>query len=131
MKLFASRPAPSPTAIRDVVAVALRLALGRWPSEFVKDSLAPRGAEERLHARLAKLRLTACCSEPLVAACALIDADPICAAANLRDRLVESMADALAGDPRHVPHRVRRLVEESWPRFFTIFADELCSGGHR
>jgi hypothetical protein len=112
-----------------VLVTTLRFAIGRWSSEFIRDSLAPRGAVERIHGRLAKFRLSSCCTDSLRAASALLDVDPVLVSAKLRDRLAASLNDTLAIESEHVPQRVRQLVEETWPQFLETFADEVIAGG--
>lgn len=132
MKLLAARPAtPRPDAVHTVLVTALRFAVGRWSSEFIRDSLAPTHAAERVRGRLAKFRLSSCCTDSLRAGCGLVDVDPVRVAAGLRDRLAAAVEDTLATELEHVAHRVRQLVEETWPEFLSTYADEVIAGGHQ
>jgi hypothetical protein len=134
VRLFVGR-APQPPrehATRDVVRVALGLAVARWSADLIRDASAEMGAMAKLRGRMAKFRLAALCVAPLRAACALVGADPVLVGAALRDHLVKSLDDTLAATPdhAHVPHRIIALVEQTWPEFLHTFADEIIGGHH-
>ena len=123
--------APSPPAVQAVLAVALRMAVARWGNDFIRDTLTS-DATPKVRGRLAKFRLAALTTDSLRAACALVHADPVLVAARLRDRLAASLDDVIAAsEPVHLTHRVRQLVEEAWPRFFDVFAEELTAEGEQ
>jgi hypothetical protein len=132
VKLLQLRPsAPSQDAVREVLICALRWAVARWSSDFVRDSLAARDATGKIRGRLARLRLSSLATESLQAACALVGADAVLVGARLRDRLAASIDDVIAADPEQAPHRVRQLVEQTWPPFFEVFAGEVIAQGDR
>jgi hypothetical protein len=132
MRLLVTRPAastPSPDAVHDVVATALRLAIARWSADLVRDAMSPRGAE-RIRGRMARFRLATFCTKSLQAACGLVNANPVLVGAALRDRLAASLDDVLAAEIEHVPSRVVQLLEHEWPEFLAVFAEEVAHGAH-
>ena len=117
-------------AVIHTLATALRISLGSWHADFVRDARAATDPRNRLRLRLAKFRLTAARPHPiLTSTCQLVAADPEAVATRLQDQLVRSMEDVLTGADRgQLVGQVIELLDQHWPQLCTRVARELVRG---